>query len=58
MGRQSSPHEHFVRVKTRIGLWRFEVSSFLQDFLEFLEIKELPEVGSDLPKIGQRVAYG
>ena len=25
MGRRSSLHEHFVRVKTRMGLERFEV---------------------------------
>ena len=27
MGRRSSLHEHFVRVKTRMGLERFEVGS-------------------------------
>ena len=58
MDRRSSLHEQFVRVKTLIGLERFEVSSLFQDFLEFLEITELLEVASNLLKIGQRVAYG
>ena len=35
-----------------------KVSGFSQDYLEFLEITELPEVASDqIMKIGQRVAY-
>ena len=58
MSRRLSLHEHFVRVKTRMGLERFEVSIFFQDFLEFLEITELLEVASNLLKIGQQVAYG
>ena len=57
MGTRSSPHEHFVRVKTHIGLERFEVLSFSKDFLEFLEITELLEVASNLLKIRQRVGY-
>ena len=58
MDRRSSLHEHFVRVKTLIRLERFEVSSFFQDLLEILETTELLEVGSNLLKIGHRVAYG
>ena len=58
MGRRSSLHEHFVRIKTRMGLERFEASIFFQDFLEFLEITELLEVASNLLKIGQQVAHG
>ena len=47
-----------MRVKTRLGLERFEVSIFFQDFLEFLEITELLEIASNLLKIGQKVAHG
>ena len=58
MDRRSSLPGHFLRVKTLVGVERFEVSSFFQDFLEFLEITELLEVASNLLKIRQRVAYG
>ena len=58
MDRRSSLHEQFVRVKTGMGLERFEVLSFFQDFLEFLEITELLEVASNDLKIGQQVALG
>ena len=48
MDRRSSLHEHFVRVKTRMGLERFEVDktrAFSLDFPEIPEITEILEMG-------------
>ena len=45
---RSSLHEHFVRVKTPIGLERFEVDktrAFSLDFPEIPEITEILEMG-------------
>ena len=49
MGSRSSLHEQFVRVKTRMGLERFEVNktrAFSLDFPEIPEITEILEMGS------------
>ena len=48
MDRQSTLHEYFVRVKTRMGLERFEVDktqAFSLDFLEIPKITEILEMG-------------
>ena len=48
MGRQSSVRGDFVRVKTPIGLERFEVDktrAFSLDFPEIPEITEILEMG-------------
>ena len=48
MGRCSSLHEDFLRVKTLMGLERFEVDktrAFSLDFPEIPEITEILEMG-------------
>ena len=62
MGMRSSLHEDFVRVKTLMGLERFEVENMLS--LKKIEASLLAQeilqskVASMRLEIGQRVAYG